>query len=67
MPVPLLLEFFENKVDAPSGLLVDFLEDLKHFLLFATLGQALSSVCQGTNSYTSNSSAQLLVPSDRHH
>lgn len=54
LPAPFLFEFFENERDTPSCLLVDFLEDLKHFFLLTSIGQALSSMGQGTDSYTSD-------------
>ena len=60
LPAPFLLEFLEDEVNAPSCLLVDFLEDLKHFLLLTSVGQALSGVSQGTDSYTSDSPAGLV-------
>jgi hypothetical protein len=55
LPSPFLLELFEDECDAPSCLFVDFLEDLKHFLLLASVGQALSCMGQGADSYTSDS------------
>ena len=55
LPAPFLLEFFEHERDTPSCLLIDLLEDLKHFFLLTSIGQALSSMGQGTDSYTSDS------------
>lgn len=60
LPAPFLFEFFEDECNAPSCLLVDFLEDLEHFLLLTSVGQALSSMGQGTDSYTSDSPASLV-------
>lgn len=48
-PAPFLFEFFVNKGDFPSSLTLDFLENLKHFVLFAAIGQAFGSVCERAN------------------
>lgn len=55
LPAPFLLEFFKHEIDTPSCLLVDFLEDLKYFFLLTSIGQALSSMSQRTDSYTGDS------------
>jgi len=60
LPAPFLLKFLEDECNTPPCLLVDFLEDLEHFFLLTSVGQALSGMGQGTNSYTSDSPASLI-------
>jgi len=47
VPAPLLLQLFIHEAHAPTGFLVDFVEDLEDFFLLAAVGQDVGGVGEG--------------------
>jgi len=49
VPFPFVFQILVDEADAPAGVLVDLLEDLKNLLLFATVGEDFGGVSKRAN------------------
>ena len=47
-------EAVKDEVNAPSGLLADFVEDAQDLVLFGPIGETFAGCCQRPYSYTCN-------------
>lgn len=58
---PLPSEAVKDEVDAPSGLLADFVEDAQYLVLLSPVGETFARGRQRTQSYACNTPACQLV------